>query len=162
MKTPLSLRPARATDCRQVWTWANDPVARSMSFSTDPIPWETHQRWFADKLADERCFFYIVFDAADRAIGLVRFDGADDREATISVSIGEPHRGRRLAAEAIRLGCEAAERDGGIRTVDAYVRPANTASLRAFARAGFAEQPDSVVDGQPARHLRRGPAEGEV
>lgn len=159
MTAPLSLRPARVSDSRQVWAWACDPLTRRMSFSMDPIPWETHQRWFADKLADERCLFYVVIDSDDEAVGLVRFDVHAEQEATISISIAEPHRGRRLGIEAIRLGCEAARRERGIVAIDAYVRPGNVASLRAFSQAGFAELPDSVVDGQRARHLRHGPTE---
>jgi spore coat polysaccharide biosynthesis predicted glycosyltransferase SpsG len=50
----LSLRPANADDARLIWEWASDPTVRAVSFTSVPIPWETHVRWFDSKLSDRK------------------------------------------------------------------------------------------------------------
>ena len=42
----VRLRRAEANDSRMIWSWANDPLTRAVSFSSDPIPWESHVEWF--------------------------------------------------------------------------------------------------------------------
>ena len=65
-----------------------------VSFSSDPIPWETHVDWYAGRLRDVHCFFYLAADEGGNPIGQVRFDLAG-REAVISVSLcGERHAAR--------------------------------------------------------------------
>lgn len=124
-------------DCELLWEWANDPQVRESSFSPDPIPWEDHVAWFRRKRADPRCHMYIVTDEGGRPVGQVRFDLRADHNAEVDISIAEAERGRGYAVAALRLGCERVREAGG-RTIVAYIKEENTASLRAFSGAGFA------------------------
>ncbi|HLF07214.1 MAG TPA: UDP-2,4-diacetamido-2,4,6-trideoxy-beta-L-altropyranose hydrolase, partial [Thermoplasmata archaeon] len=56
----ISFRRAASGDARLVWEWANDPDTREASFDTAPIPWETHEDWFAKKVVDPECVFLIA------------------------------------------------------------------------------------------------------
>lgn len=150
---PLALRRADEGDCRLVFDWANDGLTRAMSFSGDPIPWERHRRWFAARLGDERSLLLMVTQGGTEPIGVVRFERTGSNEAVVSITLAPARRGRGLCAPALRLACERArERWPGL-LVHAYVRPENTASLRAFARIGFEPRQDCVRNGQPSRHL---------
>src|SRR5207253_11507460 len=58
----VNLRPVRPADCRLLWEWANEPAVRAVSFNPEPIPWDQHQQWFAAKLNDRACIFWIAED----------------------------------------------------------------------------------------------------
>ncbi len=58
----LHLRRARADDIRILWEWANDSEVRAASFSSAPIPWETHVAWFTEKMAPARSLIFIAED----------------------------------------------------------------------------------------------------
>ena len=74
----LRLRRADENDSQLLWDWANDPDVRTVSFSTEPIPWERHLQWFNAKLADPDAVLYVAIDPEGTPIGHVRYqiDGA--------------------------------------------------------------------------------------
>jgi RimJ/RimL family protein N-acetyltransferase len=131
-----------------VFEWANDPVTRANSFAPHAIAWDAHCAWFDRILRDRDRRLYIVA-AAGEPIGQARLASCGEREAEISVSLAPAWRGRRLAAEAIRLVTAQAGAD----LVHAYVKPGNDVSRRAFLRAGYVEQGEGVRRGQPAVHF---------
>lgn len=157
MKAPsLRLRAARPSDVDLLFRWANDPLARRMSFSSAPIPWDDHQRWFAAKLADPTCLLFLAEDGSDTPVALVRFDIRDER-AVVSVSVAPEARGRGIGAHAIRLGAEEAKASARIGEVLAYIKPENTASIRAFRAAGFGEPLAVEYAGHEAVCMRLSP-----
>jgi len=133
----LRLRRVREDDCGLLWEWANDKEVRASAFSSDPIPWEEHVRWFMRKLQDPNCFIFVALDNEDTPLGQVRFDIVRDGEAEIDVSIDR--RKRRLGYGAPLISKAVKEVFGvtPIRTVHAFIKPNNEASMRAFERAGF-------------------------
>jgi len=148
----ISLRSAEDCDCRLLWEWANDPLTRAMSFSSEPIPWEAHVSWFQAKLADPKAIVYIAADMHGQPVGQLRFLTGEDR-ATISISLVPEWRGRGLALEIINVGVEKFFRMSNVRAIDAYIKPGNAASLRLFPRAGFFRVGDTVIDGHSAMHF---------
>jgi RimJ/RimL family protein N-acetyltransferase len=145
----LALRPARDADCERFFAWVNEPGVRRASFVPAPIPRDVHERWFAARLADPRCRLYVIESGPDVALGQIRLDLDGAGAAVVSISLDPAVRGRGLAAAALRLAVEAG-RAGGVARFDAYIRPENAASLRAFARAGFAAPRPVVRQGTPA------------
>lgn len=147
----LRLRTVRDDDCKQVWEWANDPEIRKASFSSDPIPWEDHTKWFAKKMNDPSHYFYIAFNESDEPVGQIRFD-CKGSDATISVSIEPQMRGKKYGVELITLGCKqlfaASESD----VIHAYIKPENSASVAAFQKSGFTESDPTEENGKPALH----------
>jgi len=131
----VSLRPAAATDCQQVWIWRNDPEAREASFNSAQIPIDVHERWFSDALhRDDRKLFIIVADAV--AVGTARLDIAGC-ESAVSINLAREWRGRGVGSSALRALVELAFGELEIDHLIASVKPDNHASLAAFARAGF-------------------------
>jgi UDP-2,4-diacetamido-2,4,6-trideoxy-beta-L-altropyranose hydrolase len=132
----VRLRQATPDDARLLFDWANDPVTRANSFSTEPIPWPDHTRWLERRLADDACALYVVEDATGRPVGQVRLDDAGD-ETVVSVALAADARGRGLGTAAISAAARSAQRNGAPRRVRALIKPENTTSLRAFETAGF-------------------------
>jgi len=149
----LCLRRARADDARLLWEWANDPDVRSASFSSTPISWEAHAEWLAERLGQDTHVILIAEDETTTPCGQIRFDSRPDGDWEVSISIASGMRGRGLASTLIGLGVQEIGRRGGTVRVHAFVKPANTASARAFAKAGFTSTGMEEVRGNAAMHL---------
>ncbi|MFP5268889.1 UDP-2,4-diacetamido-2,4,6-trideoxy-beta-L-altropyranose hydrolase [Coleofasciculus sp.] len=152
---PLRLRPIHQEDCKLLWEWANDPEVRSASFSSDPIPWEQHLQWFANKLHDSNCYIFMVFDYEDRAIGQVRFERQDGNEAEISISLDKGKRGSGYGSSFIDIAVEELFRHTSISSVYALIKPNNDTSIRAFEKAHFKKLGNKIVRGNVALHYVR-------
>lgn len=148
----FTVRPVRNEDCRRIFEWANEPAARRASFSSEPIPWEAHVGWFAKKLGDPRCAFYLVSDAQQIPVAQVRFD-IEDRKATISVNVEVGARGHGTGSAVIFAACREFLKTHPAEQVNAYIKPDNEASRRAFLRAGFEEFAPLARAGQAVAHL---------
>lgn len=142
----VAVRPAAVEDGDDLLAWRNDPVTRSGSFTSDPIMPDEHRAWLAGALGDPARML-LVGELGESPVGVVRLDREGDR-ATISVTVAPAARGRGLAATLIRAGLERAAAEGIVR-VDAFIRPDNQASLRAFAAAGFRDVEREPNDGAP-------------
>jgi UDP-2,4-diacetamido-2,4,6-trideoxy-beta-L-altropyranose hydrolase len=154
----LSLRPATPEDCRRVWEWANDPIARSVSFHSALIPWEDHVRWFSQKLADPASRFLIATDHQGVPIGTSRCDERDGR-GVISVNLAPAARGRGLGTQLIRRTCMLAWQGFQFNVIDAYIKPGNQASILAFSQAGFAPAGSTTIqEAQALRYVAHRPA----
>jgi len=143
------LRPVGAADCRLIWEWANDPAARQVSFSTEPIPWEKHVTWFETKRQDPNCLFYLAIDGQDQAIGQIRYE-CEGREAILSVEVAPAFRGQGYGSQLIRRASQQVLGRTQLHTILAYVKSDNQVSARAFQAAGFRLAGDRVVKGQSA------------
>ncbi|MEB3828470.1 UDP-2,4-diacetamido-2,4,6-trideoxy-beta-L-altropyranose hydrolase [Phormidium sp. CCY1219] len=148
----LKLRPVREEDCELIWHWTNDPVIRSVSFSSEYIPWKDHVQWFTSKLGDRNCVFYIALNQDDVPIGQVRYE-IRNQEATISLGLAEPFRGRGYGSRIMLLICQKIEQDAAIKKIHAYAKPNNLASINVFLKSGFQNTGETIVKGQPALHL---------
>jgi UDP-2,4-diacetamido-2,4,6-trideoxy-beta-L-altropyranose hydrolase len=148
----LRLRPVRAEDCRLIWEWANEPATRAASFSEEPISWEQHRVWFAAKLDDPRCLFFIALDAEGQPAGQVRLD-IDGGTAVISVGLASRFHGLGYGPEVIRQAVRELFASRPVERVIAMIRLENTASYRAFLKAGFVEEGTTAVRGHAARRL---------
>lgn len=133
----LHLRPAAADDVACYFEWANDPAVRAASFTTTPISWDDHVRWFEDRLGRPTCRLLVAEDSVGNGIGQIRFDVAAD-EAVVGISLAAEARGRGLAAPMIVAGVRRlVATTPEIAQVRAEVRVTNEPSARAFVAAGF-------------------------
>ena len=132
----LRLRRARAEDVRLLWEWANDPEVRAPSFSTGPIQWETHVAWYAEKFGQNKSLMLIAEDDDGAPIGQIRFD-LNGGEAELNLSLAKEKRGIGLSAPLIKAGVRELFASTECGRVHAFVKPQNTASARAFEKAGF-------------------------
>lgn len=147
----LTVRRVQLDDCRQIWEWSNDPEVRKVSLSQDDIPWESHVKWFSARVNSPTCFFYVGSDH-DTPVGQIRFD-LTNTEATLSISLSRKARGHGYGPALIVRGSQQLFTDSNATLIRAYVNPENTASLRAFEKAGYAPAETTLIQGKSLRQF---------
>lgn len=148
----LTLRRAATEDCRLIWEWANDPEVRAVSFSSDPIPWESHECWFSAKLRDRNCLFFVGVGPDGNPIGQIRFS-VTGSEGVVSVSLAPHSRGKGLGPALIVQGAEQLFAQSDTRVVHAYIKTENQGSVIAFEKADFKDAGSGEICGCPGRHF---------
>lgn len=133
----LLLRTVNAEDVDLLYAWANDPVVRRNAFHTEPIAYENHVEWFAEKLADKSVYHYILC-AGEIPVGQIRLDTAGG-EALIDYSIGAQYRGKGYGSRMLALVKEqlAIDKIPGVTKLVGQVKYENRASARVFEKCGF-------------------------
>jgi UDP-2,4-diacetamido-2,4,6-trideoxy-beta-L-altropyranose hydrolase len=133
----IFFRPAAANDAHLTWRWANDPQTRAASFSSNPIPWETHAAWLAKRLTLPHPI-WLAHDTAGQPLALIRFDAAGQEGVhTISINLAPPARGRDLSALIVVRAVTAFRMNHPHAVLHAWIKDSNPASRRCFTRAGF-------------------------
>lgn len=148
----LTLRTANDADATLLWRWANDPQSRAASGRSEPIAWERHLAWLADRSSDPGSSLYIAERPIGSAIGILRFEGPDS-EATVSINLGPDARGRGLGSRILELGLERVAAERPIQRFKADIKRDNVPSLEIFRAAGFSEDARSGKDGLVTYHL---------
>lgn len=149
----LKLRSVCSEDCRLLWEWSNELEVRAASFSTGFIPWEDHVQWFKSKLNAFNCIFYIAIDRNDVPVGQVRYDIESNEEAVISISINKKFRYQGYGHYLINLGCKKIFRDSNLTRINAYIKPYNKSSIKAFSQADFQKIGTTNIKGDLAFHF---------
>lgn len=140
------VRAARPEDSRLYWHWANDPDVRRQAFNADPIPWETHQAWFARRIADTDTTLLVV-DSPQGPVGQVRFE-REGAEAVIDYAIARQFRGLGLGQALMARAMEAyAQGSGAGLPLVGEVKLGNPASAKVFLALGFEEVLERARDG---------------
>jgi len=135
--TKISLRPAGNNDCKIIWKWANDPVSRSASFSSEMILWEDHSKWFELKLRDPNCiFFVIVQNSILLPVGTIRYE-TEKNNGVISINIAPNLRERGIGSQAILISSELLFQTTSVEIIHAFIKTENAISIRAFTKSGY-------------------------
>lgn len=145
LASPVRVRPATEDDAVLLHTWRNDPVVRSLSRSTDPIPLSDHAAWLRSSLASPDRHLLVVETAGPEAtpVATTRYDLLPDDAGSrarweVSITVAPEMRGRGLgsatlqASDAWLTGAEP-----GAREIEAWVRSSNAGSRRLFERNGY-------------------------
>ena len=133
------LRKVREDDCKLLWEWANEKDVRKWSFSSDPIAWRDHQKWFVGKLKDPNCVHFVATNMFGNAVGQIRFDLSDD-SAEAHITVAREVRGCRIGSRLIRAATDKLKYLTTIKYVRGHVMPENRASIRTFETAGYQEK----------------------
>lgn len=137
-RADVTLRTARESDCERVFAWRNHPDTRRYFFDAAPIELAAHRRWFNAALAD-KARALLIGETNGKAFGVLRYDFLGT-EARVSIYVDPERQGEGLGSALLVAGTEwLASHDAGVQTIVAEVMPANEASVRAFAAAGFRE-----------------------
>jgi UDP-2,4-diacetamido-2,4,6-trideoxy-beta-L-altropyranose hydrolase len=153
--TDITLRHVQEQDCELVWRWANEPRARAVSFSSNPIPWEDHRQWFAEKLHSKNGVFYMATNQHGTPVGQVRVDPGESG-SLISVSLDRDFRSLGLGSRVIRAASERAIRERHLERIDALIKAENSASVMAFSKAGYKSVGKETHQGCAAVRMRYG------
>ena len=133
----MNVRPAAVGDRDRLLEWANDPVARAAGFRLEPIPADSHARWFARMLAEPAMGRIWIGIVARRPMGVVRVDRAADGVLLVSIAVAPEDRGKGHSGALLQAGLRAARRAFPGAPFRAWIRRSNAASIALFTRAGF-------------------------
>lgn len=133
----LKLRKVREEDCELLWEWANDPIVRAASFSSEPITWDDHISWLNNKLNSSNCYQFIGVNNENRPVGQIRFDIDVQLEAEVDISIAPNERGKGYASDLIKSSTKYLFENTNIKLVNAIIKCENIASIRLFSKSGF-------------------------
>jgi UDP-2,4-diacetamido-2,4,6-trideoxy-beta-L-altropyranose hydrolase len=143
--SPVRVRPATQDDAVLLHTWRNDPVVRSLSRSTDPIPLDGHAAWLRAGLASPDRHLLVVEESGPAAtpVATTRYDllaGDSGSRARweVSITVAPEMRGRGLGSATLQASdawLSATEPDA--REIEAWVRSSNAGSRRLFERNGY-------------------------
>ncbi|MCX8156080.1 MAG: UDP-2,4-diacetamido-2,4,6-trideoxy-beta-L-altropyranose hydrolase [Verrucomicrobiae bacterium] len=144
------LRPATLNDARLLFEWFNEPAVRAVSFSSEKVSWEHHLAWLQARLADPHHVLWMAEAAPGRPIGQARFALAG-ATATLSISLAAETRGQGWGPLLIWAACrKLCRQHPEVARVEAWIKPDNAASRRAFEKADFLPWAEKDVHGQPA------------
>jgi UDP-2,4-diacetamido-2,4,6-trideoxy-beta-L-altropyranose hydrolase len=133
------MRKAIASDVDIIYEWANEKLARAMSYNNDPIPYNDHVNWFGNKINNPSSPYYI-FEKDNKQVAQIRFD-IKEGKALLSYSIGSEFRGKSLGvwilAEGIKKLTEEYKEVG---TIAGFVKQENIASCRSFEKLRFKKE----------------------
>jgi RimJ/RimL family protein N-acetyltransferase len=132
----IYLRFAELEDLNDLFKWRNDESTRQASFNTDEISFEEHKKWFEETLADPKRNLFILCDKKCNKLGQIRFDKKND-VADINVTINPNYRNQGIGSLALFKASHIYIHNFGGKQVIAKVKKDNTASLKAFQKAGF-------------------------
>jgi UDP-2,4-diacetamido-2,4,6-trideoxy-beta-L-altropyranose hydrolase len=133
----LRARPADFSDEALLYSWANDPLTRENSFSSELIDPTTHHTWLYECLRKtEGCKLYILETEDGAPIGQVRFERLE-AGWEIHYSIDPKARGRKLGKPAVETAIFALRSTVSEGLMFGCVKETNSASRRIFESLGF-------------------------
>jgi RimJ/RimL family protein N-acetyltransferase len=137
----VTLRPVASEDSADLLAWRNDPLTRSNSRSTDAVTQQEHAAWLSRVLAEANRQVWIAMEGDDK-VGTTSAVLHEDGAVEVSVTVAPAARGRRLAAVLVAAAVEAVRDLWPTARIRAEIKPANTASRRAFEACGFEQVGD--------------------
>lgn len=139
-KWTVNVRQAASEDAVLVWPWRNNEATRRFFFDPSPVSLATHLAWWERSVSDPNRVL-LLGKLNGQEFGVIRYDLADQRRATVSIYLNPEMTGRGLGEALLRAGQDwLRQNHQEIDTVIAEVIPHNVASTRIFLAAGFKEQ----------------------
>ena len=136
-ESEIKVRKAVGSDCFEYFNWASDPTVRSQSLNTAGLVWESHKKWYEQKLTSQKAELFVL-SVGELPIGQVRFD-INDESADISYSLDSLVRGRGWAALCVEKSINAFRSRSAV-PLRALVKSDNLASRAVFKRLNFKEE----------------------
>ncbi|WP_032912613.1 GNAT family N-acetyltransferase [Leptospira santarosai] len=137
--TKFTLRKVEIKDLKIIFDWANDPLVRSNSFSTDPISFDEHKTWFQEKLLT--CPFWYIFELNSQPLGVIRFDKVNSNKIfLLNYLLKLDVRGKGFGKKIIEMGMhEIGKSIQESVKILGIVKNENIASRKTFLALGFQE-----------------------
>ena len=138
LKTLVKLHQARAEDVDLLFRWTNNVEMRKNSINSDAIEYDTHVKWFKDRLKSINSHIFVV-RISDLDVGQIRFD-IENATATIDYFIDRDYRGLGLGNHIVHSGIQKLIAEHQVSKILAIVRISNVPSRKIFRSLGFTEK----------------------
>ena len=133
MRGIITIRLAKLSDAKSLFSWRNDPHVRAASERTKPLIWEDHISWLTHTLQSTTEHVFIG-EHEGLPIGVVRFNVESDH-AVVSLAVAPAAQGKGFGKSLLTLGIAQI----GSMPIRARIRSDNVASRACFAACGFVE-----------------------
>jgi len=134
----MNLRKALHSDVALFFNWRNNPWLLQFSTGRNPVTLEEHQEWFDSVLENSKDHLLLVIISDDeRPAGALRFDRSSHDDLAVSIYLTKEFTGKGLGVKALEKGCQQAFEVLRTKSIRAFVREDNSASMSAFQKAGF-------------------------
>ncbi|MGE3727281.1 MAG: GNAT family N-acetyltransferase [Candidatus Sericytochromatia bacterium] len=134
--TLLQLQRCSESDSILLWQWANDPLSRQMALDPNPIPWQDHQFWFAEKIRANDHLLYIAQTLNHEKVGYFRC-AIQDNTATLSYALSPAWRGKGYGLALLESGVKTVFAESSVNKIEGWVKTSNIPSMKIFSKAGF-------------------------
>lgn len=131
----ITLRRIRSDDGDLIREWRNDEDAVRFSVTGRPVSPGEHATWFAGQVDDPGLLFWIA-EQQGNPVGQVRV-ALSGGAGTVSIAVAPGRRGRGIGTSILRVLLSEMVHHPEVSTLTALAHQGNTASVRAFERAGF-------------------------
>lgn len=132
-------RKATASDLDLYFDWTNDEETRKNSFNSQIVDYESHTNWFLNKISDKKTLMLVFENEEKIPVGQIRVEKKTN-ENVIGISIDKHFRGKGLAVPMLKIASEQFFESFQEKTIHAYIKKTNLASLNSFKKAGFEEE----------------------
>ncbi len=130
----LFLFEAKFDDCDHFYELANDIDVRNVSFNQNSIDYQTHIKWYTEKLNSINDKLFIL-KYENNFVGQIRFEIKNDH-AIVSISILKKYRGLGYGSIILNKGCREFWKFFNLDLI-AYVKSDNTNSYNLFIKNRF-------------------------
>jgi len=160
----VCLRPFEWEDAEKYRHWVNDPEILSLVDRVLPVTAAEHRPWYEAIVSDPRtAIFSVDLLAEELFVGCVWLSEIDyrHRHAELRILIGDKrYWGKGIGEETISVLVRFAFEHLNLHKVYAYVLSSNRRAVKAFDKAGFAEEglfkEDRYINGQYTDVVRLG------
>lgn len=142
----LSFRKATHADMMLYFEWANDEDVRRQSYHSDTISLESHKEWYYKKINDGNSLMLLFENEARVPVGQVRFQKENEKVYVIGISVAKEFRGKGLAGTILLMASDHFLTIFPGITIYAYIKIANTQSVRSFTKAGFVFAKNVIIE----------------
>lgn len=149
----LRIRKADLNDSKFLWELSNDSSVRKQSFSKNYITWDSHNKWFKEKLNEDKSIILIAVDENENRIGIRRFQIMDDKSVLASIIIKKEYRNKGYGTDLIKISNEFLFKNYDVKVHNCYIKPNNIASIKAFEKVGYIRRGLVTRNGEEVIHL---------
>jgi [ribosomal protein S5]-alanine N-acetyltransferase len=147
-------RKAIESDLDLYFNWTNDTDTRNNSFSTQIVDYQSHTNWFLSKIIDRKALLLVFENEEQIPVGQVRIE-QKPTENIIGISIDRNFRGLGLAVPMLEISCNVFFDEFKEKSIHAYIKKTNLASLKSFQKAGFEVIEESTISNEPSYLLAK-------
>lgn len=141
------MRLANYSDTAPLWVIANEEGVRQNSLNREPITWNTHVKWFRNKIESPSVIFWVV-ELGGVLGGQVRYEKIDSTTAELHFSVLPSFRGKKIVPRMINHTFRAACKKLQVEKLRGIAIDENLPSMRVFEKMGFFPVDSKTVDGR--------------
>lgn len=128
----MKFNKATNVDARFLFELRNLDSNRIQFRNSDKVEWESHKQWLIKFLKNKKNRMYI-FSVNSEKIGMFRVDESGD----VGISLLDEFKGKGYGSEMIKIGSSCYLEDFPGAEIFAEIKKENTASSKAFIKAGY-------------------------